>query len=111
MSNLQGSLINRMQENALSKTPEIGMGATGYMYSDRIACTVIAITAKNRITVQRDSCEMESWPSGYAKEGSYKEDKDGQTYDLIKTKKGWKEIGGTTRFRLGTRQEYYDPSF
>lgn len=91
--------------------PQIGMGVTGYLWSDRIACTVIKITAKNRITVQRDDCTFEPFPSGYAIEGSYTPNPNGQTYNLIRTKRGWKEIGTETRFNLGVRAEYRDPHF
>lgn len=30
---------------------------------------------------------------------------------LVKTKRGWKELGGETYFTLGIREEYYDYSF
>lgn len=111
MGKMQGSVINRIVERTESDVPEVGMGCTGYLWSDRIACTVIEVKAKNRIVVQRDTSEMEPYPSGYAVEGSYKADPEGRIYQLIKTKRGWKEVGQTTRFVLGTRSEYRDPSY
>ena len=111
MTTLTGSLINRIGEQSKSETPEVGMGATGFMYSDRIACTVIKVISPSRIVVQRDSCKLEPWPSGYAIDNSYKPDPDGETYTLIKTSKGWKQLKASTRFRLGDRSEYHDPSF
>lgn len=104
--------MNRLAENSKSDIiPEVGMGATGYMYSDRVAGTVIEIKAKNRIVVQEDDCKMEPWPSGYAVEGSYTRNPAGRTWELIKTKRGWKVVGRDMRFRLGRRDAYTDPSF
>lgn len=111
MTKMQGSVINRIAETAEGQIPEIGMGCTGYMWTDRIACTIIEIKAKNRIVVQRDDCKMEPWPSGYAVDDSYTPNPEGQTYELIKTKRGWKQVGCSTRFVLGKRSEYCDPSF
>lgn len=99
------------KDKQLEITPEIGMGATGFLWTDRIACTVIEIKAKNRIVVQRDKCKMDPFPSGYAIEDSYEPDLSGTKYELIKTSRGWKEVGSNIRYRLNERSEYRDPSF
>jgi len=47
-----GNLMNRISEHSLSPTPAIGMGATIYMWSDRHAATVVAISKSGkRITL------------------------------------------------------------
>ena len=52
MSKIYGSLDNRMLERTFQKVPEVGMGATMTMYSDRHAYTILEIS-KNTVTVTR----------------------------------------------------------
>jgi hypothetical protein len=52
-----GSLQNLMAARsaaAQTVTPEVGMGATEIMYSDRHAFTVVEVLGPKRIVVQRD---------------------------------------------------------
>ncbi len=53
---MQGLLQNRLMEKAKQLTPEVGMGATIILYSDRSACTIIEV-APRRIVLQRDKTE------------------------------------------------------
>ena len=39
-----GSIQNRMNENSVQKVPEVGMGATMTMYTDRYACTILEVS-------------------------------------------------------------------
>lgn len=107
-----GCLYNRLMDGVETEEPFVGMGATELCWSDRHAYTVVKIKSKCRLIVQRDKVEpaegydyfgnqvynMESNPNGY-------------TIELIKTKKGWKTLGGCNYFMLGKRMEYIDPSF
>lgn len=108
---MTGSLMNRIGEQSAIVTPEIGMGATGFGYSDRYPYTVVEVKSKARIVVQSDFYKLEPWPSGYGIEESYKADTEGELITLVKTAKGWKEFKGSMRFALGFRQAYSDPSF
>lgn len=106
----KGSFLNRLLERDTETIPEIGMGATELCYSDREPYTVIEIIAKNKIKVQADNYEpadkelmSNNWICTPNPEGKIE--------TLIKTKKGWKRLGGCTYFRLGIRERYYDYSF
>lgn len=103
---LYGSFQNRLMEGAQEIVPEIGMGATELMWSDRYPYTVVEIVSKNRIKVQEDIYTMQS-------NGDYefKSNFDGVIKTLIKTSHGWKVLKGSTYFRLGIRDVYIDPSF
>ena len=91
--------------------PEVGMGATRFLFSDSYACTVTKVYSLTKIEVQVDSYKMESWPSGYAYDNSFKLNPNGKTFTLIKTTKGWKELGEDIYFLLNKRVTYIDPSF
>lgn len=105
-----GSLQNRLLERDTETVPEIGMGATELCYSDRYPYTVVEILAKNKIKVQEDSYEpADAEPMS----NNWKcfPNPEGRIETLIKTRKGWKRLGGSTYFRLGIRQKYFDYSF
>jgi len=102
-----GNLMNRISEHSLSPTPAIGMGATIYMWSDRHAATVVAISKSGkRITLRAD--RVTRWENSYG--AAFLPDPDGVTYEANLTKNGtWKSAGnGVT---LGNRAAYRDPSF
>ena len=107
-----GSVHNRLMDGTQTEEPFVGMGATELLWSDRHAYTVIRIKSKCRIIVQRDKAIP---AEGYDYFGNqvydFESNPDGYTLELIKTKKGWKTLGGCNYFHLGTRMEYQDPSF
>ena len=107
-----GSLTNRYMESCESDAPQVGMGATACYWSDRHACTVVAVKSRCRIIVQRDKA-IRTDDNGMSECQSYRYEPDpnGSTTELIKTKYGWKELGGGTRYLIGIREEYYDYSF
>ena len=86
--------------------PEVGMGATELLWSDRYPYTVIKVLGKTRIIVQEDIYTM--LPNGNYE---FKPNPKGEKKTLVKTTKGWKVHGGKTYFRLNTRAVYIDPSF
>ena len=106
---MQGSLINRMAERSKSPEPEIGMGATELLYSDRHAYTIIAKT-RCTITVQQDKA-IRTDKNGMSDCQTYdfERDPEGTVKIVRKTKRGWKSHG--TRFAIGYRDEHYDFSF
>ncbi|HHA5789787.1 TPA: hypothetical protein ACOBID_001828 [Enterococcus faecium] len=107
---LQGSLQNRMMEGkATSKEIVVGMGATELLYTDRNPFTVIEVKSKNRIVVQEDDAiNKATFPD---QEWEYSRNPEGQTFELIKTKNGWKVLKKDIRFYIGNREKYYDPNF
>jgi len=113
-----GSLNNRISERVRSKEPEIGMGVTEYMWSDREAWEIIEIKDDRHIVIRELDSKL---PEGDSIFGSqnwiFSSNPDNRTKVLFKTiDKGWKErIGtrrlGTSRFVLGRADKYYDPTF
>lgn len=107
---LYGSLQNRLLERETQTIPEIGMGATELGYSDRRPYTIIEILSSNKVVVQEDNWES-SDNVDMSNNWKYSPDPEGNTLTLIKTKKGWKVLKGSTYFRLNHREYYYDYSF
>ena len=107
---MYGSLQNRIMERDTETVPEIGMGATELCYTDRYPYTIIEILAKNKIKVQEDNYESTD-NEPMSNNWKYTPNTEGKIETLIKTKKGWKRLGGITYFRLGVREHHYDYSF
>jgi hypothetical protein len=107
-----GSLVNAIGNQTKSLKPEVGMGVTELMYSDRHPYTIIAVLSEKKIQVIRDiatrtdkngCCEIQEY--------TYTPDYNSPTVTLRLNKHGrWKESGhpdGST-FLIGRREEYYD---
>lgn len=107
---MKGSLQNRILERDTEIIPEIGMGATELCYTDRYPYTVVEIIAGNKIKVQADSYEPADL-NMMSNNWEYSPNPKGKIETLIKTRKGWKRLGGCTYFKLGVREYYYDYSF
>jgi len=107
-----GSLINAMGNQTRSKKPEVGMGVTELMYSDRHPYTVVAVLSEKKIQVKRDIATRTD-DNGFSEsqEYTYKIDEECPPTTLRLNKHGrWKEVGhpdGSTFF-VGEREEYYD---
>jgi hypothetical protein len=120
MSAMVGGLMNRIGENTVGCIPEVGMGCTEYMFSDRHAYTVVEILSKpgkpvTRIAVTRDNAtRTDKLGMSDCQDYSYETNWDGRRSILRLNKQGeWKEEGqpnGST-YGMGRRSEYYDFSF
>jgi len=107
-----GNLTNRLMEASAQPAPEVGMGATECMWSDRHAYTIIKLKSPCRILVQRDrATRTDDNGMSECQSYNYEADPNGSVVELIKTKKGWKILGGGSYFLIGVRDEYYDFSF
>lgn len=96
--------------------PEVGMGATKLMYTDRHACTIVEVKGKT-IGIQRDNAvrtdnngmtesqDYEYSPNVNAPIEYFTQRKNGA---WVKAKESMR---GGTRLRIGERKEYYDYSF
>lgn len=107
-----GSLQNAMSDQTRSRTPEIGMGVTEIMYSDRHPYTVVAILTPKRIIVQEDNAKRtDKLGASDYQEYEYTRNPNAPQVILFLNKYGkWKRLGdaqGST-FLLGEREEYYD---
>ncbi len=107
-----GSLSNAIGNQTRSMTPEVGMGVTELMYSDRHPYTVTKILSAKRIMVRADiatrtdkngCCENQQY--------DYTPDLNSPEIPLFLNKFGrWKRQGdakGST-YLIGRREEYYD---
>ncbi len=115
---LYGSLHNRLMEGPSPCAPEIGMGATRLMHTDRLAMTIVSVDKSGkRIEVTRDSAkrkdnngmsETQIWEFASNPEGSrraYTLRKDGSwVTEGLSMREG-------ERLLVGERLEYYDFSF
>jgi hypothetical protein len=107
-----GSIVNRMMEGNSPIEPQVGMGATELMHSDREPYTIVEIKSPRRIIVQADdSKRIDSNGMSESQQYEYTPNPNGSKVELIKTKYGWKQFKGSTRFMIGERNKYYDYSF
>lgn len=110
------SLTNAIMASCKQPKPEIGMGATIIMYTDRYAATILAVTRQGvyiteDIVTRTDKNGMsESQDYTYAPNPIAKM----QVFTLRKTgryvRRGEPMRGGT-HLVIGTRDHYIDPSF
>lgn len=94
--------------------PEIGMGATECMFTDRHPYTIIDISKSGRvITVQRDTAtrtDLNGMSSSQVY--TYTSNPDGTIKKLSFRKNGqWRVVNSSEIFVIGSRREYYDYSF
>lgn len=110
-----GSLQNRLMECAKNPEPEVGMGATELMWSDRHPYEVIEVQDSRHVTVRELSHKLVKGSIYGDAEYEYSSNPDGKVTKLFKTKEGrWVERIGRSygsRFALGYAEYYYDPSF
>lgn len=110
------SLINGLMGSAKQPEPEVGMGATRLMWTDRVPCTVIEVRGKV-VTVQEDRAERtDNRGQSESQEYAYSRNPEGRTHRYSQRKNGaWVREGDTLRggerLLLGVREKYYDPSF
>lgn len=113
-----GSLINNIHGNSAQRSPEVGMGATVLMWTDRHAATITEVSKSGKaITIQRDVAKRTD-NLGMSDAQSYEytpnPDADKQVFTLRKNgawvRKGQSMKNGE-RLGIGYRNEYYDFSF
>jgi hypothetical protein len=117
-----GNLMNRIMESAKPAHPEVGMGATITMYSDRYPATIVGVelfkSGPNKgtasvIRVQEDDA-VRTDKNGMSEDQDY--DYTPNTNNPIITftrrKNGsFTEKGRTSGLIVGRRDKYYDFSF
>lgn len=107
------NLTNYAMGHIKSLAPEVGMGATILMYSDRIACTIISIKNNRCVLIQEDHHERTD-NNGMSESQTYKfsPDPNGIVHKVTLRRGGyWAISKSTTRVVLGERDHYYDFSF
>lgn len=125
MKKFYGSLNNRLMEEVKNPEPEVGMGVTESMYSDRHAWYVAEITKKNakgevtEIRLVRATYKCNDYFAGNWTVFPFEKADVEQTIRIKRTRpdkfgrRFW-TYGGKmegTKFILGHADEYEDPSF
>lgn len=111
-----GNLMNRIAETVAPRAPEIGMGATVLMWSDRYAATVEKIDGK-RVTLREDKA-IRTDKNGMSECQSYRfePNPNGREFVVTLRKNGTYVVEGEamkngTIVRIGERDYYHDFSF
>ena len=105
-----GSLMNHFFTSGQQTAPEVGMGATVCMWSDRCAATIVKVTA-TQIHVQFDDATRTD-NNGMSEDQSYDyaRNETAPVEIFRKTKRGLKSTGGNGLL-IGVRRAYHDFSF
>lgn len=94
--------------------PQVGMGATEILWSDRKPYTVIEVLSEKKIVVQSDSYKrIDTNGMSDCQEYEYSRNPNGCTVTLSKRKDGrWRVVGKKDMvFAVGFRNKYHDFSF
>lgn len=113
MKQIYGSLFNRLMENSKPVTPEVGMGATLLMYSDRHAATVTKVFSPTTIVIQEDNASRtDKNGMSESQEYAYTPNTGAEEVFVTLRKDGrWKVKKSQTVVMLGERDAYHDYSF
>lgn len=112
---LEGSFQNRQLEHVVGMPePEVGMGATMIMHTDRRAYTIIEVKSPSVIVVQCDT-PIRTDSYGMSEVQSYRFEMNPQSQDIRIVRRNrygeWKQQGGGWSFLVGKRLEHHDYSF
>jgi hypothetical protein len=113
---MHGSIVNMAMSRSGIK-PEVGMGATKLLYSDRHACTIVQVIDDDTVMVQEDQAHRtDTRGMSEAQEYEYTPDPTAQFEPFSRRKNGvWVRIGESmkqgTKLCIGVRQAYRDFSF
>ena len=93
--------------------PEVGMGATITMFSDRLPATIVKVCTDRKIQVQEDNAKRTD-KNGESENQEYEYTPN--TKSVIRTftlrKNGsWVESGSSSGLLIGKRDKYHDYSF
>lgn len=115
-----GNVINRLQENGGSVRPEVGMGVTEYLWSDREAYEIVEVVNDKHFKMRK--YEAKNIGSGYG-DNSWEliSNPDGYVYDMYfrygswwhRHRKSYEDGYEFTKkkIRLGVADYYYDFEF
>lgn len=108
-----GSLQNMIAADSKGKAPEVGMGVTEILWTDRRPWTVVAVKSPTRIIVQMDSAEPVTGRGAVGhNEWTITPDPTGHMETLTLRKDGkWRRMGDATVFLIGIREKHHDWSF
>lgn len=93
--------------------PEVGMGATEILGSDKYAYTIVKVCTPRKILVQQDTAtRTDDRGDSTNQEYSYERNPEAPLVSVTLRKNGqWRKSKEDILFRLGVRREYYDYNF
>lgn len=103
-----GSLVNYMMADGTQ--PQVGMGATILMWTDRKAGTIVKITPTQIHVQEDDAVRTDHNGMSESQTYSYSPNPHGTIHIFRKTKRGYRNKGGSA-LHIGEREKYYDYSF
>jgi hypothetical protein len=116
-----GSLMNMLQAGARSPEPEVGMGATILMWSDRHAATIVEVVRYKTgqragevkgVWIQADTAtRTDSNGMSDAQSYTYAPNADAPRVYARRTAQGGYVLSSGSRLGIGYRENYYDYSF
>ena len=113
-----GNVTNRIMEHCKQPVPEVGMGATRLMWSDREPYEVVAVKDERHIQVRAlDYKRIDNNGMSEAQDYEYSSNERNMVVNLFLTKKGvWRERMpdrslGCDSYVIGYAERYYDFSF
>lgn len=113
-----GNLSNRIMESSKQPKPEIGLGCTILLFSDRQAATIINVNKKlNRIMIQLDTpTRTDSNGMSESQTYTFSPNPNGEKSIFTLRKNGaWVKLGQAmkngSRIAIGVRSEYHDYGF
>ena len=117
MSNIwYGSLNNRLMERTISPEPEVGMGVTECLWSDREPWEIIEVKDARHIIIRKlDTSRVDNNGMSECQEYEYKSNPSNITFQLYKNNKGrWvRRVGRngvdkSSGWFVGRAEKYYD---
>lgn len=112
-----GSLNNRIAERAKHPKPEVGMGVTEMLFSDREPYEIVQVVDDRHLLVRRlDARRTDDNGMSEDQEYEYTSNPQNPTIKLFKTKQGlWRQQHGRSlginKFAIGYAEKYRDPCF
>jgi len=111
-----GSLNNRLLERTKGFTPEVGMGVTQCLWSDRHPWEVIEVKDARHVTIRRlDAKRTDKNGFSECQEYEYTSNEKNEVLHLYKTKRGkWvirigtRGVDSSYGWHFGRAEEYYD---
>lgn len=108
---IEGSLMNHLMAHSKQPQPEVGMGATLCMWTDRHAYTITRVSKSGKMLWAKQDKVTRIDNNGMSECQTYTFEPDPTAEEVCfrLTKKGWR--GPSGRLSIGHRNEYHDFSF
>jgi hypothetical protein len=104
-----GSLFNHLFSASAGPAPEVGMGATVLLWTDRHAGTIIKVTPKSFTLREDTAIRTDNYGMSDSQAYRYEPNPNGREWVFRLTKRGWRS--GGTAVMIGHRRSYHDYSF